>query len=133
MKRDLQISSLVLDMMIGHAEREYPNEACGIVLGPKGKEIAFGVFPIRNIQDELHAADPARYPRSATTAYQMDPKEVRIVEREAEVAATYPLKRLGDTDDVAGTVAFLCSPDAAWITGQTIVIDGGLTLTGAVQ
>jgi proteasome lid subunit RPN8/RPN11 len=84
MKRDLQISSLVLDMMIGHAEREYPNEACGIVLGPKGKEIALGVFPIRNIQDELHAADPARYPRSATTAYQMEPKEVKIVEREAE-------------------------------------------------
>ncbi|MEV0897676.1 SDR family oxidoreductase [Actinoplanes sp. NPDC049802] len=53
--------------------------------------------------------------------------------REAEVAATYPLKRLGDTDDVAGTVAFLCSPEAGWITGQTIVIDGGLTLTGAVQ
>jgi NAD(P)-dependent dehydrogenase (short-subunit alcohol dehydrogenase family) len=53
--------------------------------------------------------------------------------REAEVAATYPLKRLGNTDDVAGTVAFLCSPDASWITGQTIVIDGGVTLTGAVQ
>ncbi|HWS31982.1 MAG TPA: SDR family oxidoreductase [Actinoplanes sp.] len=53
--------------------------------------------------------------------------------REEEVAATYPLQRLGDPGDVAGTVAFLCSPDAAWITGQTIVIDGGLTLTGAVQ
>jgi NAD(P)-dependent dehydrogenase (short-subunit alcohol dehydrogenase family) len=53
--------------------------------------------------------------------------------REAEVAATYPLQRLGHTDDVAGTVAFLCAPDAAWITGQTIVIDGGITLTGAVQ
>lgn len=53
--------------------------------------------------------------------------------REGEVAATYPLQRLGDTADVAGTVAFLCSPDAAWITGQTIVLDGGLTLTGAVQ
>jgi NAD(P)-dependent dehydrogenase (short-subunit alcohol dehydrogenase family) len=53
--------------------------------------------------------------------------------REAEVAATYPLQRLGNTDDVAGTVAFLCSAEASWITGQTIVIDGGLTLTGAVQ
>jgi NAD(P)-dependent dehydrogenase (short-subunit alcohol dehydrogenase family) len=53
--------------------------------------------------------------------------------REAEVAATYPLKRLGETDDVAGAVAFLCSPEASWITGQTLVIDGGLTLTGAVQ
>jgi NAD(P)-dependent dehydrogenase (short-subunit alcohol dehydrogenase family) len=53
--------------------------------------------------------------------------------REEEVAATYPLRRLGEPEDVAGAVAFLCSPDAAWITGQTIVIDGGLTLGGAVQ
>ncbi len=53
--------------------------------------------------------------------------------REEEVAATYPLRRLGVPEDVAGAVAFLCSPDAAWITGQTIVIDGGVTLTGAVQ
>ena len=53
--------------------------------------------------------------------------------REEQVAATYPLQRLGNTDDVAGTVAFLCSPDASWITGQTIVLDGGVTLTGSVQ
>jgi NAD(P)-dependent dehydrogenase (short-subunit alcohol dehydrogenase family) len=51
--------------------------------------------------------------------------------REDEVAATYPLKRLGVPEDVAGTVAFLCSRDAEWITGQTIVIDGGITLTGS--
>lgn len=53
--------------------------------------------------------------------------------REEKVAAGYPLGRLGEPEDVAGTVAFLCSPDAAWITGQTIVIDGGVTLTGSVQ
>jgi NAD(P)-dependent dehydrogenase (short-subunit alcohol dehydrogenase family) len=53
--------------------------------------------------------------------------------REEAVAATYPLARLGVPEDVAGTVAFLCSRDAAWITGQTIVIDGGITLTGSIQ
>ncbi|MEV7622426.1 SDR family oxidoreductase [Actinoplanes sp. NPDC089786] len=53
--------------------------------------------------------------------------------REAEVSAKYPLRRLGVPEDVSGAVAFLCSPDAAWITGQTLVIDGGVTLTGAVQ
>jgi NAD(P)-dependent dehydrogenase (short-subunit alcohol dehydrogenase family) len=53
--------------------------------------------------------------------------------REAEVSATYPLKRLGVPEDVSGAVAFLCSADAGWITGQTLVIDGGVTLTGAVQ
>ena len=45
--------------------------------------------------------------------------------REAEVAAIYPLARLGVPEDVSGVVAFLLSADAAWITGQTIVIDGG--------
>ena len=44
---------------------------------------------------------------------------------EAEAAAQYPLKRLGEPADVAGPVAFLLSADAAWITGQTLVIDGG--------
>jgi len=53
--------------------------------------------------------------------------------REEEVAARYPLKRLGLPEDVAGTVAFLCSRDAEWITGQTIVLDGGITLTGVGQ
>jgi NAD(P)-dependent dehydrogenase (short-subunit alcohol dehydrogenase family) len=52
--------------------------------------------------------------------------------REEQVAATYPLQRLGVPEDVAGAVAFLCSRDAAWITGQTLVIDGGMTLTGTV-
>ncbi|WP_229829813.1 SDR family oxidoreductase [Actinoplanes ianthinogenes] len=53
--------------------------------------------------------------------------------REEQVTATYPLKRLGAPEDVAGTVAFLCSQDASWITGQTIVLDGGVTLTGVVE
>jgi 3-oxoacyl-[acyl-carrier protein] reductase len=52
--------------------------------------------------------------------------------KEEQVASTYPLKRLGVPEDVGGVVAFLLSEDAAWITGQTVVIDGGITLTGGV-
>lgn len=48
--------------------------------------------------------------------------------REASVAAQFPLGRLGTPADVAGPVAFLLSDDAAWITGRTIVIDGGGSL-----
>ena len=52
--------------------------------------------------------------------------------REEEVAATYPMKRLGAPEDVAGAVAFLASDEASWITGQTLVVDGGVMLTGAL-
>jgi 3-oxoacyl-[acyl-carrier protein] reductase len=49
--------------------------------------------------------------------------------REESVTAGYPLGRLGHPDDVAGPVAFLLSDDAGWITGQTVIIDGGASLS----
>jgi 3-oxoacyl-[acyl-carrier protein] reductase len=52
--------------------------------------------------------------------------------REEQVSAAYPLKRLGEPADVAGAVAYLLSSDASWVTGQTLVLDGGLTMTGGV-
>jgi NAD(P)-dependent dehydrogenase (short-subunit alcohol dehydrogenase family) len=52
--------------------------------------------------------------------------------REEQVAAAYPLRRLGMPEDIAGAVAFLLSDQASWITGQTLVLDGGVTLTGGV-
>jgi 3-oxoacyl-[acyl-carrier protein] reductase len=35
------------------------------------------------------------------------------------------MHRIGSPDDAASVVAFLCSPDAAWITGQILQCDGG--------
>jgi len=84
MENKLQISGYVLDMMIFHAEKDYPNETCGIVIGPKGIQKAIGVFPVKNIQEEMHSKDPEGYPREAKTAYFMDPKEMKIVQKEAE-------------------------------------------------
>jgi NAD(P)-dependent dehydrogenase (short-subunit alcohol dehydrogenase family) len=52
--------------------------------------------------------------------------------REDEVASAYPLRRLGIPQDVGSVVAFLLSEDAAWMTGQILVLDGGITLTGGV-
>ena len=48
--------------------------------------------------------------------------------REEETAAGYPLGRLGVPADIGGAAAFLLSDQAAWITGQNLVIDGGLFL-----
>ena len=49
------------------------------------------------------------------------PEKVR-----AGMLGQIPLKRFGEGRDVAGAVKFLLSPDAAYITGQTLVVDGGM-------
>ncbi|ALE04453.1 3-ketoacyl-ACP reductase (plasmid) [Arthrobacter sp. ERGS1:01] len=52
--------------------------------------------------------------------------------REDQVAAAYPLKRLGTPEDVAAAAAFLASADAGWITGQVLTLDGGLGNAGGL-
>jgi NAD(P)-dependent dehydrogenase (short-subunit alcohol dehydrogenase family) len=42
-----------------------------------------------------------------------------------------PLDRVGTPEDVADVICFLCSDEARFITGQTLVVDGGMTLHGA--
>jgi NAD(P)-dependent dehydrogenase (short-subunit alcohol dehydrogenase family) len=46
----------------------------------------------------------------------------------AERGAVVPMARLGDPDDLAGPAAFLASPDAAYVTGAAIVVDGGVLI-----
>lgn len=52
--------------------------------------------------------------------------------REGEVSAQYPMSRLGVPEDISGAVAYLLSEDSAWVTGHTLVVDGGVTLTGGL-
>ncbi|MFJ5707073.1 SDR family oxidoreductase [Streptomyces sp. NPDC093105] len=52
--------------------------------------------------------------------------------REAEAAAAYPMGRLGVPEDIGGAAAFLTSDQAGWITGQTLVVDGGIFLNAGV-
>jgi len=47
---------------------------------------------------------------------------------EDALSATVPAKRLGRPDDVSAAIAFLASDQAAYVTGQTLTIDGGITL-----
>lgn len=54
----------------------------------------------------------------------------RLVEHEGSLRASiamHPLGRIGEAEDVAGLAALLVSPDAGWITGQVIAVDGGLS------
>lgn len=53
-------------------------------------------------------------------------------ERMERVEATAPLRRIGEPREIAGIAVFLASPAATFITGQTIVADGGVTIGEAV-
>lgn len=46
----------------------------------------------------------------------------------ARIAAAVPLGRLGEPEDIAGAMLFLASEQASYITGQTVIVDGGSTL-----
>jgi len=49
-------------------------------------------------------------------------------EKRKQVEEHIPMQRAGDADEMAGVTCFLASDDAAYITGQTVFVDGGLTL-----
>jgi NAD(P)-dependent dehydrogenase (short-subunit alcohol dehydrogenase family) len=44
-----------------------------------------------------------------------------------EIAARHPLRRIGTPEDMGGPAVFLLSEDSAWMTGQTLIVDGGYT------
>lgn len=50
-----------------------------------------------------------------------------LAERGASILAMTPLGRIGQPDDISGVALFLASPDAGWVTGRTLIVDGGVS------
>jgi adenylyltransferase/sulfurtransferase len=65
------VGAEALAEMYAHARRDYPNECCGIVFGAKATAAADRAVACLNIQNELHAQDPATHTRDARTAYNL--------------------------------------------------------------
>ena len=69
----------------------------------------------------VNAVSPSLVPTTGTLE-----TEPRSAERFELVASSQAIKRVQQPDDLVGTVAFLTSEDAEFVTGQTIYVDGGL-------
>lgn len=71
----------------------------------------------------VNAVSPGVIDTAFVTPYLADKPEV-----EADMLRRIPMGRVGTPEEVAGAIVFLASPAASYVTGQTIVIDGGWTL-----
>jgi NAD(P)-dependent dehydrogenase (short-subunit alcohol dehydrogenase family) len=92
-------------------------EACAHYAASKGGVIA------------LTKALSKEVARDGVTVNCVAPRSIRtpmIEGLEADLEPTVPVGRLGDTDDVAAAVAFLCSAHAGYVTGEVFVLNGGV-------
>jgi len=62
-------------------------------------------------------------PGPTATRLFLDGKPAEVIERLSKAA---PLERLGQPDDIAGSIAFLAGPDGAWVNGQVLRVNGGI-------
>jgi proteasome lid subunit RPN8/RPN11 len=84
------VSRAALDVIYAHARREYPDECCGVVYGPRRQRTANHAVCCKNIQNRLHAIDPARNLRTARSAYTLETRAV--VELQASLRGETPAK-----------------------------------------
>jgi proteasome lid subunit RPN8/RPN11 len=77
----IAIDPQALEAMHAHAVEGFPDEVCGVLLASPTGQV---VRRMRNVQNELHAADPVANPRDARTAYQFDGAELLEVTRQGD-------------------------------------------------
>ena len=94
----------------------YPAAKAGLAKLTEQMALEWGQFGIR-----VNSIAPGFIDGGISKPFYADPK-VRALR-----AGAVPIKRLGLCEDIANAVAFLVSPEASWITGQVLFVDGGYT------
>lgn len=78
----VELDAAVVAAIAAHGERDYPVEACGLVVGPPTGPHLSRVEPLANTQDRYHQRDPARFTRSGRDAFRLDElARMRLLER----------------------------------------------------
>jgi NAD(P)-dependent dehydrogenase (short-subunit alcohol dehydrogenase family) len=121
-KRGVIINIGSVNGLTGIGEEAYSAAKAGIVNLTKNMAVKYGPS---NVRVNCIAPGTVRTPIwNERVAEQPDIFE--------QLAKWYPLQRVGEPDDIANAALFLASDEASWITGETLVVDGGL-LAGSRQ
>jgi NAD(P)-dependent dehydrogenase (short-subunit alcohol dehydrogenase family) len=88
----------------------------GIIMFTRAIAVEYGEYGIRS-----NCVAPSTIRSPMIEPYLLDKQAKKTLE------SSFPLRRIGDPEDISGAVVYLCSDDAKWITGTVITVDGGMS------
>ena len=88
----------------------------GVIMFTKTIAVEYGQYKIR-----CNCIAPSTIRSSIIEPYLQDEEAKKVLE------STFPLRKVGEPEDIAGAVAYLCSDDSNWVTGTVMMIDGGIS------
>ncbi|HXX97491.1 MAG TPA: SDR family NAD(P)-dependent oxidoreductase [Candidatus Bathyarchaeia archaeon] len=88
----------------------------GVIMFTRAIAVEYGEYGIRS-----NCVAPSTIRSSMMEPYLLDKQAKKTLE------SSFPLRCIGDPEDISGAVAYLCSDDAKWITGAVLTVDGGMS------
>jgi NAD(P)-dependent dehydrogenase (short-subunit alcohol dehydrogenase family) len=92
----------------------YAVTKAGVIMFTRSIAVEYGQYKIR-----CNCIAPSTIRSSIIEPYLQDDEAKKVLE------SAFPLHVIGEPDDISGAVAYLCSDDSKWITGTTMMVDGG--------
>lgn len=88
----------------------------GVIMFTRTIAVEYGEYGIR-----CNCVAPSTIRNPMIEPYLQDKEAKKTLE------SSFPLRRIGDPEDISGAVSYLCSDDAKWITGTVLTVDGGMS------
>ncbi len=88
----------------------------GVIMFTKSIAVEYGQYKIR-----CNCIAPSTIRSSIIEPYLQDEEAKKVLE------STFPLRKVGEPEDIAGAVVYLCSDDSRWVTGTIMMVDGGIS------
>jgi NAD(P)-dependent dehydrogenase (short-subunit alcohol dehydrogenase family) len=94
----------------------YAVTKAGVIMFTRSIAVEYGQHKIR-----CNCIAPSTIRSSIIEPYLQDEEAKKVLE------STFPLRVIGEPEDISGAVAYLCSDDSKWVTGTVLMVDGGLS------